>query len=81
MSVALSLGMVDPREKRHVFGAMLAGLTAVIVSGLLTVYFLDHPYAQHVGGIQPTAMRHSLHLMRNLDPGLRLICSGSGRPL
>lgn len=79
VSVALNLGMADPREKLHVLGLMLAGLTAV--AGLLVVYFLDHPYAQHVGGIQPTAMRHALTLMRSLQPGLRPGCSAGGRPI
>ena len=81
LSVALNLGMVDPREKLYVFGLMLAGLTVVIVSGLLVVYFLDHPYQPHTGGIQPAAMRHTLVLLRNVEPSLRPACSATGRPL
>lgn len=81
VSVALNLGMADPREKLRVFGPMLAGLTAVIVSGLLVVYFLDHPYAQHLGGIQPAAMRHTLVMLKGLQPGLRPACTAGGRPV
>jgi Protein of unknown function (DUF4239) len=81
ISIALTLGMADPREKLHVFAPMLAGLTAVVVAGLLVVYFLDHPYAQHVGGIQPTAMRHALVMLHNQEPGLRPGCRVGGRPV
>jgi Protein of unknown function (DUF4239) len=81
VSVALNLGMADPWEKLHVLGPMLAGLTAVIVSGLLVVYFLDHPFAPHTGGIQPTAMRHTLVMLKSIAPGLRPGCSHGGRPL
>lgn len=81
VTVLLHLGMADPRERLSVHAMMLAGLTSVVVAGLLIVYFLDHPYERHAGGIQPTAMRHSLVLMRNLQPGLRPTCDATGRPL
>ena len=81
VTVLLHLGMADPRERLAVHAMMLAGLTSVVVAGLLIVYFLDHPYERHAGGIQPTAMRHSLVLMRNLQPGLRPTCNIMGHPL
>jgi len=42
VSVALGLGMADPRERLRVHGLMVAGLTSVVAAGLLIVYFLDH---------------------------------------
>jgi hypothetical protein len=81
VSVALQLGMVDPRERVVVHGLMLAGAASVVTACLLIVYFLDHPYQRHTGGIQPSAMRHTLVQMRNLDPGLRLACTTNGRPV
>jgi hypothetical protein len=52
ISVALQLGMVDPRERVVVHGLMLAGAASVVTACLLIVYFLDHPYQRHTGGIQ-----------------------------
>jgi hypothetical protein len=81
VAVALHLGMADPRERLRVHGLMVAGLAAVVTAGLLIVYFLDHPFQAHSGGIQPTAMRHELVLMRDLEPSLRPGCTVTGRPI
>jgi hypothetical protein len=81
LSVALMLGMADPAERLRVLGLMVAGYAAIVATGLLVVYFLDHPYQPHTGGIQPAAMRHTLVLMHNQEPGLHVRCSASGRPM
>jgi len=81
VAVALQLGMADPRERLRVHGLLLAGLASVVAAGLLTVYFLDHPYQPHSGGIRPTAMRHALAMMQGLEPNLRVPCGQTGRPL
>jgi len=44
------------------------------------VYFLDDTCG-HIGSLQPTAIRHSLVMVRNLDSGLRPASTLSGRPL
>ena len=80
MTVALQLAMADPRERASIQALMVAGLASVVAASLLVVYFLDHPYQSEIGGIQPTAMRQTLVLMRDLEPGLRPGCSQSGRP-
>jgi len=79
--VALQLAMADPRERLSVHGLLVAGLAGVVAAGLLIVYVLDHPYQRHSGGIQPTAMRHTLVMMRSLDPAQRPGCSQDGRPV
>lgn len=81
VAVALHLGLADPSERPYVHSVMLAGVASVVASGLLIVYFLDHPYQPHIGGIQPTAMRSTLVMVRQLDPGLRLPCGLTGRPV
>jgi len=53
----------------------------VIAAGLAVVYFLDHPYQSHTGGIQPSAMRRTLLMIGNLDPSLRPGCNESGQPV
>ena len=80
VAVALQLGMADPRERLRVHALLLAGLASVVAAGLLVVYFLDHPYQPHVGGIQPNAMRRTLVLLDDLEPNLRPACGQSGRP-
>jgi hypothetical protein len=80
MSVALQLAMADPRERATIQALMVAGLASVVAASLLVIYFLDHPY-QQIGGIQPTAMRQTLVLMRGLEPGLRPACSQTGQPI
>jgi hypothetical protein len=81
VAVSLQLGMGAVDERLGIQGLQVAGVAVVVTTGLLIINFLDHPYGTHVGGIQPTAMRHSLALQRNLAPGLRPACSPSGRPL
>ena len=81
VAVALQLGMADPRERLRVHGLLLAGLASVVAAGLLIVYFLDHPYQSHAGGIQPNAMRQALATMHGLEPNLRVPCDLTGRPL
>ena len=81
VAVALQLGMADPRERLRVHALLLAGLASVVTAGLLLVYFLDHPYQRHAGGIQPTAMRQTLQMIGELEPSLRPGCDQSGRPV
>ena len=81
VAVALQLAMAAQEERLTVQGLQVGGVAAIVATGLLIINFLDHPYAPHVGGIQPSAMRHSLGLMRGLEPGLSPACSSNGRPL
>lgn len=81
VAVSLQLGMAARDERLRVQGLQVAGVAAVVATGLLIVAFLDHPYGTHVGGIEPTSMRHSLALQHNLQPGLRPKCTMGGRPL
>jgi hypothetical protein len=80
LTVALQLGVADPRERLLVQGLLVAGVAGVVTAGLVIVYFLDHPYRRHTGGIKPTAMEQSLVMMGNLNPKVRPGCSQSGRP-
>jgi hypothetical protein len=80
ISVALQLVIVDPRERLRGQGLLVAGVASVVAAGLLIVYFLDHPYGRHTGGIEPSAMEQSLVLTEKLEPKVRPGCSPSGRP-
>jgi hypothetical protein len=43
------------------------------------VNFLDHPYSSS-SGLKPRSMLHTLVLVHNMEPSLRLACTNSGRP-
>ncbi len=81
VAVATQLGMADPRERLRVHALLVAGLASVVTAGLLLVYFLDHPYQRHAGGIQLTAMRQTLVMTGDLEPCLRPGCGQGGRPV
>jgi hypothetical protein len=79
IAVALQLALAGSGVRFH--APLVAGYAALIAAGLLVVYFLDHPYQSHTGGIQPTAMRRTLVMMKNLEPNLRVSCTASGEPV
>lgn len=79
VAVALQLSLAGSRNRVHAL--LVAGLTSLIVAGLLVVFFLDHPYQSGAGGIQPSAMRRTLVMIGDLDPSLRPACSRSGQPV
>jgi len=56
-------------------------MASVVAAGLLIVYFLDHPYEGHTGGLEPTAMQRTLVMIEDLEPNLRIGCDKSGRPV
>jgi hypothetical protein len=78
VAVAAQLSFAGSRVRVHAL--LVAGLASIIAAGLVVVYYLDHPYQSHTGGIQPSAMRRTLVMTRNLEPSLRPGCSESGRP-
>src|SRR5262249_47567788 len=81
LAVALQFGMVDPRERLLVHAPMIAAVAGIVAAGLLVVYFLDHPYQPHTGGLQPTSIRQTLITIQNLEPGLRPSCTEAGQPV
>jgi hypothetical protein len=77
--VLAQLGLAGAHVRVHAL--MAAGLTSLIVTGLLVVFFLDHPYQSGTGSIEPSAMRRTLVMMGDLEPSLHPACSESGRPI
>jgi hypothetical protein len=62
--IATACLFADPEEARVPQAAMIAAVAAIVVSGLLLVWFLDRPYENKSGSIKPTAMTRSLALMQ-----------------
>jgi hypothetical protein len=74
----------DPKEPLFVQAMMTGAVTAIVLSGLLVVSFLDSPYENRTGSIKPVEMRRTLDVMetqeRRVDPELRVPCDERGRP-
>ena len=75
---------VDPKERRPVQAYMVGAVTAVIVSGLVVVAFLDSPYGERAGSIHPSEMRRTLHLIEQTRTpsfaSLHVFCDQRGTP-
>jgi hypothetical protein len=88
ISAAVVWGFVflfaDRGEGAFVQGVMVASVTMMIVSGMLVINFLDHPYNPGSGGLRPTAMNETLHHMDEtivaLDLDLPELCDEAGQP-
>jgi hypothetical protein len=74
----------DPTERGPVQAFMVGAVTAVIVSGLVVVAFLDSPYGERAGSIHPTEMRRTLELIEQTRTppfaSLQIPCDQRGTP-
>jgi hypothetical protein len=57
------LFFADSSEAAFVQATMMGGVTVVISSMLLLLWFLDNPYHSGVGGLPPTAMQRTLAVL------------------
>ena len=79
------LFFADSAERAVVQGMMVGSVIAVISATLLLIQFLDNPFRDGFGGLQPVAMERTQHI---LDSQRRLVrdtgalpCDARGRPL
>ena len=70
------LFFADSGEHAVVQATMMGGVTVVISSMLLLLWFLDNPYHSGVGGLPPTAMERTLEI---LDQQAKLVGLGTSR--
>jgi Protein of unknown function (DUF4239) len=77
----------DRAEGKITQAMMMAAVTAMIVSGLLVVRFLDSPYDNAIGSIKPTEMTRTLaEIEPNLegipggDESFHIYCDKDGQP-
>jgi hypothetical protein len=69
------------RERSLVQAFQVGGVTAFIVLSLLLVNFLDHPFRDGSGRLEPTSMQFGLHEMeRDGGSALTLPCDATGHP-
>ena len=53
----------DSNERWFVQATLVGSVTAVMVSSLLLISVLDNPFSEHPGGLEPVAMRRTLHVL------------------
>ncbi len=62
--IGFSLLLSDSRERRSAQVAMVIAVTTAVTASLLIVNFLDRPYGDHEGAIEPEAMSSALAAVR-----------------
>lgn len=80
LTIGITLLFADRREEFLVQGSLMAAVAALVTSGLLLVWFLDHPYEGEAGSIKPSEMRRQLEIVQEENPDVTPPCDPSGRP-
>ena len=79
------LCFADAAEGARIQGLLMGSVVAAITSMLLVLWFLNDPYTDSVGGVQPDAMERTLVIIDEAveATGIELVlqCDASGRPL
>ncbi len=70
----------DRSEAFLVQAMMIGAITAVVVTGLLVIRFLDRPYENRSGSIKPVEMRQTLKMIEQEGDRVRALCDEQGRP-
>jgi hypothetical protein len=79
LNIMFVLVFIDRRSESLVVQSFLmASVTAMVVAGLLLIWFLDHPYRNSDGSIKPTEMENAISVMQHEDPNLHVPCNKAG---
>jgi hypothetical protein len=79
--IGYMLLFADAAERILVQCVLIGVVTALIVTPLLLIDFLDHPYRNSTGSITPTSMRLTLTAMEHdRQPAVALPCTPDGAP-
>jgi hypothetical protein len=80
VTVGFALFFADRREGFIVQGTLIAAIAALVVSGLLLVWFLDHPYENRSGSIKPDEMERQVFVVEHEHQSVVPPCDEQGRP-
>jgi len=81
VTIGFTLLFADRREHFLVQASLIAAITALVVSGLLLIWFLDHPYENQSGSIKPDEMERQLIVVEAEQVGAPQLCDTDGKPL
>jgi hypothetical protein len=83
--IAFAFLFADPAEGVLPQAMIVATIVAMLVTSLLVIRFLDHPYSKGLGGLKPTDMTRVLGQIdaasHVLGVRFRAPCDATGRPL
>ena len=71
----------DRREAYFVQAAVMGAIAALVTSGLLLIWFLDHPYEGQTGSIEPTEMERQIPIIEGEQAGVEAPCDSTGLPV
>ena len=80
ITIGFAFFFADRRESFLVQGSLIAAITAVVVSGLLLIWFLDHPYEDRSGSIKPDEMERQLVIVEREHKDAAPLCDEQGHP-
>jgi hypothetical protein len=81
VTVGFALFFADRREHFIVQGSLIAAIAALVVAGLLLVWFLDHPYEDQAGSIKPDEMERQLVIVEGEQKSVARPCDEEGNPI
>jgi len=81
VTIGFAMFFVDRREHFIVQGSLIAAITTLVLSGLLLIWFLDHPYENQTGSIQPDEMQRELVVIEKEQANAPQLCDAQGQPL
>ena len=81
LTIGFSFLFADRRESFLVQGSIVAAVVALVIGGLALVWFLDHPYADEAGSIQPTEMARQLEIVEHEQRDVTPPCDSVGEPM
>jgi hypothetical protein len=80
LTIGFAFLFVDRRESFVIQGSIIGAVSALVTSGLLLVWFLDHPYADESGSIRPTEMEIALAIVEQEQQDVAAPCNAEGEP-
>jgi hypothetical protein len=80
-TVLFVLLFTDRREPFFVQGSMMAVVSGLVAASLVLVWFLDHPYQDATGSVQPTEMERTVTNIAREHPDLTPPCDEDGDPV
>jgi hypothetical protein len=81
VTIGFAMFFADRREHFIVQGSLIGAITALVISGLLLIWFLDHPYENQNGSIRPDEMGRQLDVVQTEQVSAPQLCDRLGHPL
>jgi hypothetical protein len=80
VTIGFALFFADRREGFIVQASLIAAIASLVISGLLLVWFLDHPYESSSGSIKPDEMERQIVIVEHEHKNVVVPCDEDGHP-